>query len=99
MRVLVADDEATNRLLLTVSVKKWGHEPVVAQSGDEAWEILRGDDPPPIALLDWMMPGMDGIEVCQRLRETDDTGLVYVIMVTTNAQQDDIVTGLHSGAA
>lgn len=98
MRVLVADDEATNRLLLTVSVRKWGHEAVVAESGQQAWELLSADDPPRIALLDWMMPGMDGLEVCRRLRETAEPRLVYIIMVTTNAQRDDIVAGLEAGA-
>jgi signal transduction histidine kinase len=70
----------------------------VAQTGEEAWEILRVEDPPRIALMDWMMPGMDGVEVCRRLREADGTRLIYVIMVTTNAQNADIVAGLEAGA-
>ncbi|GEM_PF-3178148 len=98
MRILIAEDEPTNRLLLEVSVRKWGHDPVVATDGDEAWALLKEPDAPPIVLLDWMMPGMDGVEICRRLRAGDEPRLIYVIMVTTNAQASDILEGLEAGA-
>jgi PAS domain S-box-containing protein len=98
MRILIAEDEPTNRLLLEVSVRKWGHEPLVAVDGDEAWALLDAPDAPSLVLLDWMMPGMDGVEICRRLRASDEPRLIYVIMVTTNAQDADIIEGLEAGA-
>ena len=98
MRILIAEDEPTNRLLLEVSVRKWGHEPVVATDGCEAWELLQSPDAPAIALLDWMMPGIDGVEICRRLRAGREPRMVYVIMVTTHTQPGDIVAGLEAGA-
>ncbi|MGI5820324.1 MAG: ATP-binding protein [Armatimonadota bacterium] len=98
MRILIAEDEPTNRLLLQVSVRKWGHEPVIAEDGREAWALLEGPDAPPVALLDWMMPGMDGVEICRRLRASPEPRMIYVIMVTTNARPQDIVEGLEAGA-
>lgn len=98
MRILIAEDEASNRRLLEVSVRKWGHEPVLAHDGREAWELLEGPDAPTLAMLDWMMPGVDGVEICRRLRAHAEQRMIYVIMVTTNAQPGDIVAGLEAGA-
>lgn len=98
MRILIAEDEATNRLLMEVSVRKWGHEPVVAKDGQEAWELLESGEAPPVVLLDWMMPGLDGVEICRLLRGSSEPRMIYVIMVTTNAQPSDIVEGLEAGA-
>jgi len=98
MRILVAEDEAMNRRLLEVSVRKWGHEPIIASDGAEAWKLLNSPDAPSIAMLDWMMPGIDGVEICRRLRESPEQRMIYVIMVTTNARPADIVEGLEAGA-
>ncbi len=98
MKILIAEDETMNRRLLEVSTRKWGHEPVLAADGREAWELLQGPDAPSIVLLDWMMPGLDGVEICRRIRDGDQSRMIYVIMVTTNARPDDIVEGLQAGA-
>lgn len=98
MKILIAEDELMNRRLLEVNVTKWGHEPVLATDGEQAWKTLQGPDAPSVVLLDWMMPGMDGVEICRRLRDRDEPRMVYVIMVTTNAQPGDIVEGLEAGA-
>ena len=68
MHILIAEDEATNRLLLERVLQRWGHEVTVTENGAQAWEVLRGSSPPQLAILDWMMPEMDGVEVCRRAR-------------------------------
>jgi PAS domain S-box-containing protein len=98
MRILIAEDEAMNRRLLEVSARKWGLEPVIATDGEEAWELLQGPDAPSVAMLDWMMPGIDGVEICRRLKDSSRPRMVYVIMVTTNARPADIIEGLEAGA-
>lgn len=98
MKILIAEDEPTNRRLLEVSVRKWGHEPVIAEDGNEAWALLMRPDAPSLVLLDWMMPGLDGVEICRRLRSSDEPRMIYIIMVTTNVQPSEIVEGLEAGA-
>lgn len=98
MKVLVADDSLVMRRLLEVSILSWGYEPVSAADGDQAWEILSGPDPPPIAILDWMMPGFSGLAICRRLRERLAAPYVYVILLTSRGLREDIVEGLNAGA-
>ncbi len=103
MRVLVADDDALFRRLLTDLLNRWrDYEPVLARNGDEAWEILDAPTPPPIALLDWMMPGLKGVEVCRRLREKEQQNQVrtpvYVILLTARNAPEEVAAGLDSGA-
>ena len=68
MKVLIAEDDMVSRRLLEATLVKWGYEVVVTCDGTAAWEVLQGVDAPPLAILDWMMPGMDGTEVCRRVR-------------------------------
>ena len=68
VRILIAEDEATNRLLLERTLQQWGHEVMVTEDGQQACDILKEDDPPKLAILDWMMPEMDGVEVCRWAR-------------------------------
>lgn len=98
MRILVAEDEATARFLLQRTLTQWGHEVVAVDNGNAAWEALQQDNPPRLVVLDWMMPQVEGIEVCRRIRA--DVGLrdAYVIMVTSRDAEDDIVAGLDAGA-
>ena len=98
MQVLVADDDRVTRRLVTRLVGSWGYETVEVAAGDAAWERLSAETPPSIAILDWMMPGMDGIEVCRRLAERQDGPGVYRILVTSKTGKRDLVRGLDSGA-
>lgn len=98
MRILIAEDEPTSRLLLEKSLLGWGHEVVVCTDGAQAWEALQAPDAPSLAILDWMMPELDGIDVCRRARQTEGLQNLYVIMLTTRDAEEDIVAGLDAGA-
>jgi sigma-B regulation protein RsbU (phosphoserine phosphatase) len=97
MQVLVAEDEAISRRLLEVLLSKWGYQTVVATNGDEAWNILSRKEIK-LAILDWMMPGMDGVEICKKLRSSPELEYTYVIMLTARGESEDVVSGLDSGA-
>ena len=98
MRILVAEDEPVSRLRLKAQLVKWGYDVVLAKDGAEAWAILGRDDAPRLAILDWMMPGMDGPEVCARIREKAAEPYVYVLLLTGKGEKDDVVAGLDAGA-
>jgi DNA-binding response OmpR family regulator len=98
MRVLIAEDDPTSRLLLETVLKRKGHHVVAANDGIEAWELLQADDAPMIAILDWMMPGMDGSEISRRLRERQTSVQTWVILLTGKSAKEEIVAGLQSGA-
>jgi diguanylate cyclase (GGDEF)-like protein len=98
MRVLIAEDDAVARGLLAARLSRWGHDVTVAEDGASAWEALQGAAPPQLAILDWMMPGLDGAEVCRRLRATAKAPYVYVILLTARTGEGDIVRGIEAGA-
>jgi diguanylate cyclase (GGDEF)-like protein len=98
MKILIAEDDLTSRRILTVILKKWGYEPVVTEDGNEAWSKLQETDAPRLVLLDWNMPGLDGLEVCRRLRKSETTDSRYVILLTGRGEKGDIVRGLEAGA-
>ncbi len=98
MKILVADDDPINRRLLETFLVKWNYEVVVACDGNEAWNILSQKDAPNLAILDWMMPGLDGTEVCRRIRNRSDESYVYILLLTAKFQKADIVEGLDAGA-
>jgi len=98
VRVLIAEDEPVSRHMLEAFLTKWGYEVVVAGDGREAWQVLQQDDAPKLAILDWMMPGMEGVQVCQRLRERADHPYVYVLMLTSRDRKQDLVEGIEAGA-
>ena len=98
MRVLIADDDAALRHGLTVQVGRWGYEPVVCADGAEARAVLATPEPPPLAILDWSMPGADGITLCREIRSTVGLDAMYVIMLTANDTRDEMVAGLDGGA-
>ncbi|HEX8745704.1 MAG TPA: response regulator transcription factor [Pyrinomonadaceae bacterium] len=98
MKLLIAEDEPDSRHLLEIMVERWGYEAQPVQDGVEAWEALQRDDSPPIALLDIMMPGMDGLEVCRRAKQRASTRPFYVIMLTAKTLPKEVVTGLEAGA-
>ncbi len=98
MRVLIAEDEPVSRHLLKKLLVQWGYDVEVASDGDEAWWTLEKDNAPKLAILDWMMPGMDGANICRELRKRAGTPYIYVLMLTAKAQKGDIVEGLEAGA-
>ena len=99
MKALVADDDAASRILLQKVLTKWGYDVVTASGGEEAWKILTSDNPPDIVVLDWMMPELDGVEVCRRVRALDLSSPPYLILLTSRSDKQDIATGLEAGAA
>jgi PAS domain S-box-containing protein len=98
MRILVAEDDAVSRRVLTAALAKWGYEVVVTADGLEAWQALQEDDAPELAILDWMMPGIDGLELCRRLRGRKESRAAYVILLTAKSRPEDIAIGLNAGA-
>ena len=100
MKVLIAEDEPTGNLLLKSMVFRWGFDIVTAFDGTEALKRLQEEDAPQIVILDWVMPGIDGLEVCRRIREMEKgkDRYTYVIMLTGRGDTEDIVTGIDAGA-
>ncbi len=98
MRILLAEDDAVSRRLLQAVLEQWGYEVILASDGAQAWEILRDDGAPSLAILDWVMPKMDGVEVCRRLRTDADHPYVYAILLTGRSEARDVVQGLDAGA-
>jgi len=98
MKILIAEDDLTSRRMLEARLVKWGYEVVVVCDGNEAWEVLQGDDAPQLAILDWMMPGMDGVEVCRNVRERESDSHIYIILLTAKARKKETVAGLDAGA-
>jgi DNA-binding response OmpR family regulator len=98
MRILIAEDDPVSRYVLEAMLKNWGYDLVVTGNGLEAWEELQQDDAPQLAVLDWMMPGLDGVEVCRRVRQTPAKKSAYIILLTAKAEKNNIVEGLEAGA-
>jgi CheY-like chemotaxis protein/tRNA A-37 threonylcarbamoyl transferase component Bud32 len=98
MRVLAADDDEALARLLDRSLRSWGYEPVMVRDGAEAWKILKRAETPRVAILDWDMPGLPGIEVCRLLRSTPHGAEVYVLMLTGRSDKREIVEALEAGA-
>jgi DNA-binding response OmpR family regulator len=98
MRILIAEDEAVSRRLLQETLRRWGYEVEVAADGSEAWERLLARDAPQLAIVDWMMPCMDGVELCQRVRALDTQLPPYIVLLTSRSAREDIVAGLEAGA-
>jgi two-component system, cell cycle response regulator len=98
MRILIAEDDLTSRIILTTILSKWGHEPLAVEDGSSAWDIMQQSDAPRLAVLDWDMPGLDGLEVCRRIREACNDNPPYLIILTAKGEKADIVKGLDAGA-
>ena len=98
MRILIAEDDFTSRIMLTGVLKKSGYEVVETINGAAAWETLQQPGAPALAILDWMMPEMDGLEVARRVRALQTDRPPYIIMLTTKGDKSDIIAGLDAGA-
>jgi two-component system, cell cycle response regulator len=97
MRILVADDEPISRRLVESALRKAGHEVIAVGDGEEAWHLLNEDDFD-ITVLDWMMPGLEGISICEKLRHAPRDYYLYIILLTSKADHKDIIRGLDAGA-
>lgn len=97
-RVLVAEDDAVFRRVLERQLKNWGYEAIVVQDGTEAWEKLQQPNTPELLILDWMMPGIDGLELCRRIRQKENDRYQYVLLLTGKDEKEDVIEGLNSGA-
>jgi diguanylate cyclase (GGDEF)-like protein len=98
VKILVADDDPVFRIFLTSTLHEWGYDAQSVSSGKDAWDILQQDGAPRVVIADWVMPGMDGLELCRRLRAGHRTRLPYIIMLSARATTEDLVAGLEGGA-
>src|SRR5690242_13378506 len=98
MRLLIADDDPIFLRRVEALLQRWGFSVEVASNGTEALQILRQVSPPRLAILDWMMPEMDGVQICQEVRKADSRHYIYLVLLTSRDQANDIVEGLESGA-
>src|SRR5437867_4043753 len=98
MKILVADDDALIRRLLLALLGKLGHEVEAVENGDAAWSALESADPPSLAILDWVMPGLNGLEVCKRLRARPAKARPYVLLLSAKSDKQDVIVGLDAGA-
>lgn len=95
-KILVAEDDAISREVICSRLDKWGYDVIATTNGIDAMNELRKKDAPNLAILDWMMPGMDGIEICRRTREAER--LLYIILLTARGSKENVVEGLTAGA-
>jgi DNA-binding response OmpR family regulator len=98
MKVLIAEDSVASRCSLESMLLSWEYEVVSARDGEEAWRLFQAEEAPRLAVLDWMMPGLDGLEVCRRVRAQPRLESTYIILLTARVNQEDIVAGLEGGA-
>ena len=97
MKILIAEDDPVSRCFLEVTLAKWNYEVISTRDGDEAWDTFQRELPS-IAILDWMMPGLDGAELCRRIRALEADIVPYLILLTAKSEKGDVVAGLEAGA-
>jgi two-component system, cell cycle response regulator len=97
-RVLVAEDDPMLRRILRSWLESWGYDVTVAEDGAKAWQAIQAEPAPQLLILDWMMPIMDGLELCRRLRQRDKSPYQYILLVTAKDDKQDLVRGLEAGA-
>jgi two-component system cell cycle response regulator len=98
MKILLAEDHPVTRKMLAMQLRKWGYEVTSCADGTEAWAALSQEDAPRLVIMDWMMPGMDGVHICQEIRRAGKQPYVYVILLTSRNRPEDVVGGLEAGA-
>ena len=98
MRVLVAEDNLVFQWGLRKMLTQWGYDVVVVGDGETAWQFLQDEDGPRLAILDWLMPGLNGVEVCRRVRASNQSSYVYMLILTGKADSEDLVTAMDAGA-
>jgi DNA-binding response OmpR family regulator len=98
MRILIAEDDLVSRKMLEATLHRWGYEVVITCDGESALKALQTDDAPRLAILDWMMPNLDGVDVIRRIRERSHGEPPYILLLTAKGNKEDIVSGLEAGA-
>jgi len=98
MKILIADDHPVTRKMLESQLRRWGYDVVVCSDGTSAWEALKQENSPRLVVLDWMMPGMNGIDICRELRRLERQPYMYIILLTSRNSKEDVVKGLEAGA-
>ena len=98
MKVLIAEDEPVSRRMIESLLCRWGYEVITAKDGFEALQILQKPDAPKLAVVDWLMPGVDGIQLCEKIRQVKSDSYTYVLMLTSKHAQADVIAGLEAGA-
>ena len=98
MKILIAEDDLVTRRMLQAYLEKWGYEVVTVSDGQQAWQLLQSDNAPRLAVLDWMMPGLDGTSVCREVRRNNVQPYIYLILLTARGYQEDVIMGLEAGA-
>jgi diguanylate cyclase (GGDEF)-like protein len=97
-RILIAEDDPVSRRMLESLLSKWAYDVTVVTDGMEALRLLESADAPRLAILDWMMPGMEGVQICRRIRERKDRPYIYLLLLTARSQKQDLLEGLELGA-
>lgn len=98
VRTLVADDDPVTAAALAGSLRRWNLDVTIARDGEEAWKIVAGDQSPSLAIVDWMMPCLDGVELCRRIRQSAMHSSMYLVLLTARDSRADVVAGLEAGA-
>ena len=98
MRALIAEDEPTTARVLARTLEGWGLDVTTVHDGTAAWDAIQADSSITLAVLDWMMPGLDGLELCRRIRSTEPRAHLYVILLTARESHEDLLAGLNAGA-
>jgi len=98
MKLLIAEDDSTSRMMLMAVAKKWGYDVTAVADGQAAWEVMQEKDAPRLILIDWEMPRMNGIEFCEKTRALDDRDPPYIILLTARSETVDVIKGLDRGA-
>src|SRR5262245_29413563 len=98
MKILIAEDDPVSRRLLQAALIKWGYEVTLTTNGREAWQALQSPEAPSLLILDWLMPEMDGVEICREARRSPAHKSAYIILLTSRGSKEDIVKGLEAGA-
>ena len=98
MKIMVVEDDLTSRTMLASVLRKWGYQVAAAETGEEAWDMLRAEEAFRLVILDWMMPGISGLDLCRGIRSEATVNPLYVIILTARRERGDIVAGLEAGA-
>src|SRR5262245_9168463 len=98
MKILIAEDDPVSRRVLEATLPKRGYQVATTSKRTEPWEGVSAPDAPRLAILDWMMPGIDGVEICRRARRRADPGPLHIILLTARGRKEDVIAGLQAGA-
>ncbi|MBW1827190.1 MAG: response regulator, partial [Deltaproteobacteria bacterium] len=98
MKVLIVEDDPISRRVLEANLLEWNYDVLVTSDGGEAWELIQNPEAPNLVVSDWMMPNMDGLELCRKLREMERSCYTYVIILTAKGNKKDVIKGLEAGA-